>query len=58
MTAQQLKVLMERVWRERSCESPLRPARWRAGLGNLYPDNDPAVSDQDDGRPLHPANPA
>lgn len=52
MTPQELKVEMERVWRERSCESPLRPARWRAGFGHLFPDNDPLPSDQDDGVPL------
>lgn len=55
MTSSQLKAEMERVWRERSCESPLRPARWRAGIAHLFPDNDPRVPDEDEGRPFDPA---
>lgn len=50
-----LKQQMEGVWNASGCADPLKPARWKVTrYGDLFPDHDPLVPDEDEGDPLDP----
>ena len=50
-----LKQQMEEVWAVAGCADPLHPARWKLTRhGDLLPNHDPFVPDEDDGDPADP----